>query len=710
MATAECYIRLATVGGKRVEGDLRSVGESGKRNFHKISREAREANKRIAAFGRSMKFATKVVAVASLRMAASMVRSSLRAIDEQAKLAHSLGTTTKSIQLLSRAAELSGISMGEVEQATLQLTKRLSQAAAGTGPAVKALEQLHLSAVELTEMPLDERIEKIQDAIAHYIPKAQQAGVAMQIFGDRAGLIFTRIDSKALKQATKDVQDFGVAVSDVDAGKVEETNDAVTRLGLAWTGVSNRLTVAAAPTLEMIADRLAESARETGALGKTFEFLGEHLDDILVHMSALAVFLTARWVKSLAAAALGVRGLTLSLETMKTALARSGVGLAIIGVGELVYRFSDLKTAQDEATASTERAQRALESLNGIAGLTAESVRDMTEAQRALKSFQLTKLEADLELSLARQKNAFVDAFHKAWTDEESGFLISQKPIWDRENLNEKQRKKQIKNIEAMFNSLKKLGEQIRANKITAGELFKTLSDYSKLHPGFNLSMVMGDLTTPLNKIMDAQKTLSTVKADLTLFDKPGKKADKKGDAPSLTPPIPRPRLSLPSAIGGSGDAIVTNKALQSAFARPEALKKALDDRFNPEKMTSVRLLSSSLEQFAKESEKWGKAVSFSFTRAFSEAEDALVRFTRTGKLSLSSLADAIVDDMLRVSIRASITGPLAGLMGQMFGSLFVSPGVPLPRPRPVLSSHASGGYTGAGGKYDPAGIVHAGK
>jgi hypothetical protein len=61
----------------------------------------------------------------------------LQTVDAQAKLAQSLGTTVASIQTLERAGELAGVSMSGIEQATKDLTRRLSQAAAGTGPAAR---------------------------------------------------------------------------------------------------------------------------------------------------------------------------------------------------------------------------------------------------------------------------------------------------------------------------------------------------------------------------------------------------------------------------------------------------------------------------------------------------------------------------------------------------------------------------------------------
>jgi len=53
--------------------------------------------------------------------------------------------------------------MGEIETATRKLTGRLSEAATGSGAAVKALGRLNLSAGDLQRLPLDERLIAIQD-------------------------------------------------------------------------------------------------------------------------------------------------------------------------------------------------------------------------------------------------------------------------------------------------------------------------------------------------------------------------------------------------------------------------------------------------------------------------------------------------------------------------------------------------------------------
>lgn len=54
--------------------------------------------------------------------------------------------------------------------------------------------------------------------------------------------------------------------------------------------------------------------------------------------------------------------------------------------------------------------------------------------------------------------------------------------------------------------------------------------------------------------------------------------------------------------------------------------------------------------------------------KAFQGAEDALVEFTTTGKLSFSSFAQSIISDLARMAIRQNVMGPLSSLLGGLFG------------------------------------------
>jgi len=342
MSTKSISIRLAAEGGKKIKAEFQSVGKSGERNLRRVSTAAERASIKLRMLSDRVKIVGRVIGVALAVGAAAALRSSLATVDAQAKLAASLRTTTESIQILTRAGDLAGVSMGQVEQATIQLTKRLSQAVTGTGPAVGALDALNLSAKNLSEMPLDERITAIQDAISKFIPKAEQAATASQIFGDRAGLIFTRIDSATLRQATADVKDFGVAVSEQDAAQIQTTNDALSRMGLLWSGIANRIAVAVAPAMEAMAKAMANFGKVTGPLGVALKGFGKHIGEISTIAATFASVIGGKLVLKLGAAVLGISKATTALGLLRGAIIRTGIGALIIGAGELVYQFGEL--------------------------------------------------------------------------------------------------------------------------------------------------------------------------------------------------------------------------------------------------------------------------------------------------------------------------------------------------------------------------------
>jgi hypothetical protein len=141
----------------------------------------------------------------------------------------------------------------------------------------------------------------------------------------------SRIDSATLRRATQDVLDFGVVVSEQDADQIERTNDAQSRLGLIWRGLSNQLAVAAAPALEAVANALAAMARTTGPVGIAITTLFDNIGRLTTYAATFTSLMAGRWVAGMAAALLSVSSLATGLVILRGALIRTGIGALIVG-------------------------------------------------------------------------------------------------------------------------------------------------------------------------------------------------------------------------------------------------------------------------------------------------------------------------------------------------------------------------------------------
>lgn len=259
-STAEAS-RKASEEAKRAAQKYLSAAEESAKATNALKKELREGVTTAATWSAAM-------AAAGVAIGAHLVDKALEAIDAQSKLAQTLKTTSAGLAVSAKAADLSGVSFSSLEQATKDLTRRLSQAAAGAGPAKDALDRLHLSADELSRMPLDKRIETINQAIRDFIPPAQQAAVAGQLFGEEGSLAIQRMSPETIREARKEVEKFGLAISDVDAAKVEAVNDAMAGVRDVVKGLIQNIAVNLAPVIEALSKQFIQTATAGESMGK----------------------------------------------------------------------------------------------------------------------------------------------------------------------------------------------------------------------------------------------------------------------------------------------------------------------------------------------------------------------------------------------------------------------------------------------------------
>jgi hypothetical protein len=205
------------------------------------------------------------------------VRTSLDAVDAQAKLAAQLDATIGGLRGLQLAGNDAGVSTGAMNSAIERLNMTLGQAERGAGTAGDALDRLGLSARELTQMDVDERMAAIADRIqAMGLSGAQTADVLRQLGIRQRELVnLMRNGGDAIRAATQEIEDYGLAIEAVDAATIEAANDALSRVGMVMESIRQQVAVQVAPIILELADNFNSAAREAGGWGSVVSIASE---------------------------------------------------------------------------------------------------------------------------------------------------------------------------------------------------------------------------------------------------------------------------------------------------------------------------------------------------------------------------------------------------------------------------------------------------
>jgi hypothetical protein len=258
---------------------------------------------------------------AGVAITTGLVKSGLQSVDVLAKTSDKLGVTTEALGSLRFAAQQTGVASNELDIALQRFTRRLADAAAGSGPAVKAFEALGLSANELVKLEPDKALARVADAMNQVENQSQKVSIAFKLF-DSGGVNLVNtlaLGSEGLAEMNQEAEILGLTLSRVDAAQVEQANDAMARIGSAFQGLGQQLAVKFAPLLQVVADRLFGVAKEAGGMGevasKVFASITKSVGVLADTIKALQVAWKLLKIAFQEAALAIVNGLTSLVET-----------------------------------------------------------------------------------------------------------------------------------------------------------------------------------------------------------------------------------------------------------------------------------------------------------------------------------------------------------------------------------------------------------
>lgn len=262
-----------------------------KRDTSVMAKTVRRAGGIIAGFG----IAAGVAAGTGL---AAMTRESMRTIDEQAKFARRLGTSVQSLRELEFAAGQSGVGVSQLRMGMQRMTRRVAEAAQGTGEARKAIAELGLDAGRLAQMTPDQQMMVFADALAGVEQQSERVRLAFKLF-DSEGVALLQLlqqGSQRTGALRADFRALSGVITDLEANSIEAANDAVDRMGTAFDRIGREIAVSIAPAVEALADAFtgvehaadgAGRAAERGFLSRMSRSLGIAAADSIRNVSAM---------------------------------------------------------------------------------------------------------------------------------------------------------------------------------------------------------------------------------------------------------------------------------------------------------------------------------------------------------------------------------------------------------------------------------------
>lgn len=224
-----------------------------------LSKTLKESAKKVAKWGAATAAAATAAAVA-------MTVQGLKSVDALAKQSRAMDASIQGYQALERAASRAGVSQEDLQSESRNLNRALGEAQKGASAAKEALDGIGLSADSLVKMDIDERFITIANRTKELgLNSAQTAKVLNDLgIGQASFVNLLKEGGGAIEESAQKLKDYGVTLSNIDAAKVEQANDAMGELAIVQKGLSMHMASQFAPVLEGISNTLIEQVKDWG--------------------------------------------------------------------------------------------------------------------------------------------------------------------------------------------------------------------------------------------------------------------------------------------------------------------------------------------------------------------------------------------------------------------------------------------------------------
>ena len=238
-------------------------------NVSRLDNSFKKLNTGIAAFG---------TGIALLKLV-SLGKSSIDSADKIDKLSTRLGASSEALSQYRHVASQAGIEFNTLTMGWQRMTRRVAEAAKGTGEAKGALIELGISAKALNKLAPDQQFEALADALQKVENPADRVRLSMKLFdSEGVSLIQTMKGGAAgIREMREEADRLGLTLSEKQTRGAADAKDAIDRLTSSISGAFSQAVLDNIGFIETFAQVIADI--KPIALGMIGEFMVglEHL-------------------------------------------------------------------------------------------------------------------------------------------------------------------------------------------------------------------------------------------------------------------------------------------------------------------------------------------------------------------------------------------------------------------------------------------------
>jgi len=366
-------------------GGIRAIkateDELGKLNqrFDRGSRRSRQFNQDVNATSQGLavlrRAAAPIAGAIAGMFAANSLQNQINWGDQLQKTNLRIGASTEALSQYNYVASLSGVEFNQLTTAWQRQTRRIAEAAAGTGVAVAALDRLNLSAQELNQLAPEDQFERIAEAMQGVENSSERVRLAQQLW-DSEGVKLVQIVNQgtgAMAAMRAEADALGLTISQDTANAMASYNDEVDRLKFAAQGVSQTLLSELVPAMTEGLQNVNAFIQEAGGA----EVVVGHLTD---GAQVLAALLAGRYAAAFATSAKNIAA------NIAATYAQAQADVAATAAAR-AKAAETLRVALSEQAAAKRAAEnaRAIAAATGNTALRTKAINQMAAAnQRAI--------------------------------------------------------------------------------------------------------------------------------------------------------------------------------------------------------------------------------------------------------------------------------------------------------------------------------------